>query len=71
MQNNDLDQTFVSQLRCPLSKSTVAQESDFLVAEKGGLKYPIRKGIPVMLVDQAELPEGVETFEQLLKMINA
>ena len=71
MQNNELNQSFVSQLRCPLSKSAVTQQGDFLVAEKGGLKYPIRKGIPVMLIDQAELPEGIATFEKLLETINA
>ena len=35
---------------------------DFLVAEVGGLKYPIKDGIPVLLVDQAVLPEGYQSL---------
>ena len=33
------------------------------MAEVGGLKYPVREGIPVMLVEEAQLPEGVESLE--------
>jgi hypothetical protein len=29
------------------------------------LRYPIRDGIPVMLIEEAKLPAGVESLEQL------
>ena len=40
-------------LRCPLTRSKLRLEGNYLIAEVGGLKYPIRDGIPVMLVDEA------------------
>jgi uncharacterized protein YbaR (Trm112 family) len=32
------------------------QEGDWLVAEVGGLSYPVREGLPVMLMEEAKLP---------------
>jgi uncharacterized protein YbaR (Trm112 family) len=64
MRPNDLDPEFVSMLRCPLTRSRVKQEGDFLVAEVGGLKYPIRDGIPVMLVEEAKLPPEFKTLDE-------
>jgi uncharacterized protein YbaR (Trm112 family) len=59
-----LDPTFLSILRCPLTRSPLRQEGQFLVAEVGGLRYPLRDGFPVMLVEEAELPEGVESLDE-------
>ena len=53
-------------LRCPLTRSELRQEGDTLVAiepEGAGLRYPIRDGIPVLLIDQAELPNTVSTLD--------
>lgn len=53
-------------LVCPLTRSTLRREGDYLVAsepEGAGLRYPIRDGIPILLIDQAELPEGVATLD--------
>ena len=52
-------------LRCPLGKSKLRQEGDWLVCEKCGLRYPIREGIPVMLTHEATLPEGVKDVKDL------
>ena len=41
-------------LRCPLTGSRLRHEGDFLVAEVGGLAYPIRDGFPVMLMEEAK-----------------
>jgi len=54
--SNAVDPDLLSILRCPLTRSALRQEGDFLVAEVGGLKYPVREGIPVMLVEEAQLP---------------
>jgi uncharacterized protein YbaR (Trm112 family) len=59
-----LDPTFLSILRCPLTRSPLRQEGQFLVAEVGGLRYPLRDGFPVMLVEEAELPPGVESLDE-------
>ena len=60
---NTIDPELLGLLRCPLTRSPLRQEGDFLVAEVGGLRYPLRDGIPVMLVEEAQLPEGVESIE--------
>jgi uncharacterized protein YbaR (Trm112 family) len=60
---NAVDPDLLSMLRCPLTRSALRQEGDFLVAEVGGLRYPVRENIPVMLVEEAQLPDGVESIE--------
>ncbi len=53
-------------LLCPLTRSELKQEGGWLVAQKpdgAGLRYPIRDGIPVLLMDEAALPDGVETLD--------
>lgn len=53
-------------LRCPLTRSPLRQEGDTLIAqapEGAGLVYPIKDGIPVLLIEEATLPEGVESLE--------
>lgn len=61
---NQLDPGLVAILRCPLTRSALRQEGDFLVAEVGGLRYPVREGIPVMLIEEAELPAGVASLDE-------
>ena len=60
---NTVDADLLSILRCPLTRSPLRQEGDFVVADVGGLKYPVKEGIPVMLVEEAQLPEGVESLD--------
>lgn len=60
---NAVDPELLSILRCPLTRSPLRQEGDFLIAEVGGLRYPVREGIPVMLIEEAELPDGVASLD--------
>lgn len=62
---NPIDPQLLELLRCPLTGSRLRAEGDFLVAEVGGLAYPIRDGFPVMLVEEARLPAGVESLDAL------
>lgn len=64
-----LNDRLLQMLRCPLTHSPVRREGDWLIAEKGGLAYPIRDGIPVMLVEEAKLPEGVASLEELKRKL--
>ena len=43
-------------LACPACKTAVVEEQDWIVCQNAacGLKYPIRDGIPVMLIDEAQ-----------------
>lgn len=45
-------------LACPSCKSEVKQEGERIICQsaKCGLRYPVRDGIPVMLIDEAEKP---------------
>ncbi|MDN3512851.1 MAG: Trm112 family protein [Candidatus Brocadia sp.] len=43
-------------LACPLCKTDVRLEGDRIVCVKCGRRYPIRDDIPIMLIDEAELP---------------
>lgn len=61
--SNSVDPELLEILRCPLTRSRLRQEGDWLVAEAGGLSYPVREGIPVMLVEEARLPTGVASIE--------
>ena len=59
-----VDPALVDLLVCPVTKSPVRLEQDELVGKVGGLRYPIRDGIPVMLADQAKLPDGIATLDE-------
>ena len=62
-----IDPELLSILACPLTRSPLRQEGDALVAERpegAGLRYPIREGIPILLMDEAELPDGVASLDE-------
>ncbi|MFW5681061.1 MAG: Trm112 family protein [Pseudomonadota bacterium] len=50
-----IDPKLLDILVCPLTKQTLRydRERQELVSEAAGLAYPIRDGIPIMLVDEA------------------
>lgn len=41
-------------LACPACKSQVKEEKDKIICQKCGLKYPVKDGIPIMLIDETE-----------------
>lgn len=47
-------------LACPKCKAPVKEEDGKLICQNPqcGLRYPVRDGIPVMLIDEAEKPSG-------------
>jgi uncharacterized protein YbaR (Trm112 family) len=61
---NPIDSDLLELLRCPLTRSRLRQEGDWLIAEVGGLAYPVRDGIPVMLIEEARLPSGIATLDE-------
>ena len=50
-----LDRHVLEALICPLTHSTLRYDAERqeLISESANLAYPIRNGIPVMLVDEA------------------
>jgi uncharacterized protein YbaR (Trm112 family) len=49
------DPKLLETLVCPVTRETLAYDAEAqeLISEKAGLAYPIRDGIPIMLVDEA------------------
>ncbi|MCF6149679.1 MAG: Trm112 family protein [Candidatus Kuenenia sp.] len=47
-------------LACPLCKTDVRLEGDKIICTQCGRRYPVKDDIPVMLIDEAELPETKE-----------
>lgn len=62
-----MDPALLEILRCPVTRSKLRQEGEQLVAEAGGLRYPIRDGIAVLLAEEATLPEGVASLEEFVQ----
>lgn len=62
--HNQVDPALLEILVCPLTRSKLHQEGDFLIANVGGLAYPVRDGIPVMLVEEARLPAGIASLDE-------
>jgi uncharacterized protein YbaR (Trm112 family) len=58
-----IDADWLAAIRCPVTLSPLRQEGDWLIAETGGLRYPIRDGIPVLLPEEATLPPGFDSLE--------
>ena len=60
-----IEEQLMKILRCPLGQSQLRQEKEALVCEKCGLSFPVREGIPVMLIHEATLPKGVKSVDEL------
>ncbi len=53
-----IDKELLDILACPLCKEEVKLEDDKIVCTKCGRRYPIKDDIPIMLIEEAEVPEG-------------
>jgi uncharacterized protein len=59
----EVDPALLQILVCPLTKQplTYDRERQELISKAAGLAYPIRKGIPIMLPEEArKLDEGAQ-----------
>ncbi len=55
-----IDKELLEILACPKCKAEVKLKGDRIICQNPqcGLRYPVRDGIPVMLIDEAEKPQG-------------
>ena len=53
----EVDPELLAILACPLDKQPVSRQGNYLVCSECQRHYPIRDGIPVMLIDEALTPE--------------
>ena len=58
-----VDRKLLEILVCPLTKGSLRYdvERQELISDKAGLAYPVRDGIPIMLVDEARQLDGGAT----------
>ena len=58
-------------LACPVSHAALVQSGDWLYStdRESRRKYPIRDGIPIMLVDESEVVD-VEEYERVMSETN-
>jgi hypothetical protein len=66
-----IDEETLALLRCPVTRSKLRMEEGFLVAEVGGLRYPVRNGIPVLLAEEARLPAGFTSLDAFRQQFGA
>lgn len=60
-----VDPKLLEVLVCPLTKTSLTydRENDRLISKATGLAYPIIKGVPIMLVDEAEIVDEEKASE--------
>jgi uncharacterized protein YbaR (Trm112 family) len=62
MPESDIDPKLLEILVCPVTKAGLRydRERQELISLEAGLAYPIRDGIPIMLVDEARRLDDAE-----------
>jgi len=64
-----IDKELLDLLVCPLTREKLQLDGDMLVNDKLGLKYPIRNGVPVLLAEHAQLPDDIDSLDELKQKI--
>jgi hypothetical protein len=52
-----IDEELLKILACPVCKTDIILKDDKLICTSCKRKYPIKDGIPIMLVEEAEIDE--------------
>jgi uncharacterized protein len=60
----DLPKELLDILVCPLDKARVHPQGMSLVCEKCGRAYPVRDGIPIMIIEEAKMPDSDSAAEK-------
>jgi len=53
-----IDQELLSILACPACKAQVSLENEKIICRGCGLIYPIKEGVPIMLIEEAKKNES-------------
>ena len=58
--SGDLDPALLAKLVCPATRTLLRydRERSELVSDEAGLAYPVRDGLPVLLVEEARRLDG-------------
>ena len=58
--NGEIDPALLAKLVCPATRTPLRydRERNELVSDEAGLAYPVRDGLPVLLVEEARRLDG-------------
>ncbi len=60
-----LRENIINDLVCPIGKYPLIQNGDILVCTNCGAEFPVKEGIPMLLIDDAILPKWVNNLIEL------
>ena len=52
-----VDESLLKILACPACRSAVQEEGGSILCQGCRRRYPIREGIPIMLIQEAQMPK--------------
>ena len=59
------DVKYIEDLLCPIGKYPLQVSGDMLECTNCGAKFPVKENIPMLLIDDAVLPMGMNNFKDL------
>lgn len=60
-----ITEEILHELVCPMGKYPLTTDGEYLVCTNCGTKFPVKLGIPVLLIDDALLPQGISDYKEL------
>jgi len=60
-----VDPGLLKLLVCPMAHAPLRLENGYLVCTRCGPRFKIDDGIPIMMIEDAELPAGIKRIEDL------
>jgi uncharacterized protein YbaR (Trm112 family) len=60
-----VSEELLSLLVCPMGKAPLRKEGDSLICTRCGPRFAIKDDIPNMLIEEAELPPGCASLDDL------
>ena len=59
-----MDDSLLELVVCPITHSKLKREGEWLVSVEGGVKDPVKEGLPVLLPEAAVVPAPYRTVEE-------
>lgn len=60
-----INEEIIKDLVCPIGKFPLKSDGEFLVCTNCSAKFPVKDNIPLLLIDDAILPLGVNSPDEL------
>ncbi|MEM6885765.1 MAG: hypothetical protein AAF571_12095 [Verrucomicrobiota bacterium] len=60
MKKEEVNPKIYDLVRCPVTQEPLVREGDYLVARHGAWKYPLKNGIPYLLLESVEVSDTLE-----------